>query len=235
MNLQVRIERLLGNRGYLESRNQIRAFLERHAVRADGEAVKPGQRVAPDSVTIDGEPVEPEHVTILFNKPPGYTVSHADKGGLVYDLLPRRFLLRKPRISAVGRLDKDASGLLLFSTDGKLIQQLTGPRRKVPKVYEVTLAEALKGDEADLFASGELVLHGETKPLASAQLDVTGERSARLTITEGRYHQIKRMFAATGNRVVTLHRTQLGPLALGDLEPGSWRHLIDDELAALQR
>lgn len=234
MSESFRIERLLGNRGYLASRSEIRAFLSAHDVRADGESVRPGQRVAPVAVTIDGAALEPENITVLLHKPIGYTVSHDDQGPLVYELLPQRFLQRRPRIAAVGRLDRDASGLLILTTDGKLNQRLTGPRRKVPKIYAVDLADALKGDEGDLFASGELILHGETKPLAPAQLEATGERSARLTITEGRYHQVKRMFAATNNRVVALHRTQLGPLVLGDLAPGEWRPLGSDELAALQ-
>jgi len=136
-------------------------------------------------------------------------------------------------VSTVGRLDADTTGLILLTDDGKLLHRLISPRSETPKTYEATLARPLEGHEAALFASGTLMLRGEDKPLLPAQLDVTGERTARLTITEGRYHQVRRMFAAAGNHVEALHRAAFGSLTLGDLPEGEWRLLGAEEVAAL--
>lgn len=109
--------------------------------------------------------------------------------------------------------------------DGQLLHRITSPKSGLDKVYEATLAQDLRGDEAATFASGTLLLEGEHKPLLPAELEVTGPRSARLTLHEGRYHQVRRMFAAVGNHVQSLHRARVGGLTLGDLAPGQWRYL----------
>jgi len=187
-----------------------------------------------DALRFDGEPLDPPPgMVILMNKPAGFTCSRQDQGRLVYELLPPRFLKRDPPLSSIGRLDAETTGLLLFTDDGKLLHRLISPKSDLPKTYEATLARPLEGHEADLFASGTLVLRGEDKPLLPAQLEVTGERTARLTITEGRYHQVRRMFAAAGNHVETLHRAAFGPLTLGGLPEGEWRLLPADEIATL--
>ena len=141
--------------------------------------------------------------------------------------------LRSPLLSTVGRLDRDTSGLLLMTDDGQLLHRIVSPKSHLPKVYEATLAQDLRGDEVALFASGTLLLESETTPLAPATLDVLGPRHARLTLTEGRYHQVRRMFAATGNHVEALHRTRVGGLSLGELPAGQWRVLGDDDLSTL--
>jgi 16S rRNA pseudouridine516 synthase len=133
--------------------------------------------------------------------------------------------VRTPALSSVGRLDRDTTGLFLFTDDGALLHRIISPRAQVAKVYEATLAQDLRGDEGALFASGALLLGSENEPLAPAQLVVLGPRRARLTVTEGRYHQVRRMFAATGNHVDTLHRVAVGALTLGDLPVGAWRAL----------
>src|SRR3546814_215925 len=117
-----------------------------------------------------------------------------------------------PVLSSVGRLDRDTSGLLLMTDDGALLHRIISPRARVVKVYEATLAEDLRGDEAAVFASGALILESDTAPVAPAQLEVLGPRHARLAMTEGRYHQVRRMFAAQGNHVLTLHRVSVGGL-----------------------
>jgi 16S rRNA pseudouridine516 synthase len=154
----------------------------------------------------------------------------------VYDLLPPRWKARDPIVSPVGRLDKETSGLLLFSDDGQLLHRLTSPRHHQPKVYHATLAEALRGHEGELFAAGTLLLEGESKPLLPAELEVLGPREVRLTLHEGRYHQVRRMFAATGNAVTTLHRMAIGGLALDALAlaPGEWRLLDARERALVE-
>lgn len=184
-------------------------------------------------VLVDALPLDPPTGTVvMLNKPCGFTCSTADPGRIVYELLPPRFLRRKPIMSPVGRLDRDTSGLLLLTDDGQFLHRVISPRSTIPKTYEVTLARPLRGDEAETFASGSLLLRSETTPLAPARLKAHDAQSAAITITEGRYHQVRRMFAALGNRVETLHRSRLGGLDLGGLEPGQWRVLGPDEIAA---
>jgi 16S rRNA pseudouridine516 synthase len=179
-----------------------------------------------EDIRIDGEPLDPPAgLLLMLHKPIGYTCSTKDAGRIVYDLLPPRFRLRSPILSTVGRLDRDTSGLLLMTDDGALLHRIVSPKTHLPKVYEATLAQDMRGDEAELFASGTLMLESEKEPLAPAQLEVVEPRFARLTLTEGRYHQVRRMFAAVGNHVVSLHRSSIGGLALDDLPAGRWRIL----------
>ncbi len=120
-----------------------------------------------------------------------------------------------------------------MTDDGKLLHKIVAPRSKLPKIYEATLARDLRGDEVKIFASGKLMLETEREPLAPAALEVLGPRQARLTLTEGRYHQARRMFAAVGNHVEALHRSRVGGLTLGDLPEGKWRQLSDEDLGVL--
>jgi len=144
--------------------------------------------------------------------------------------------MRDPALSTVGRLDRDTSGLLLFTDDGALLHRIISPRANVTKVYAAELADDLRGDEGELFASGRMMLESETEPLEPARLEVLGPRRARLAITEGRYHQVRRMFAAVGNHVDALHRVSIGGLVLDEgLAPGAWRMLAPDEVAAIFR
>ena len=202
----------------------------------EGAPSRAGHRVPHEAIRFDGEALDaPPGLLAVLHKPVGVTCSTKDSGRLVYDLLPPRWKARDPIVSPVGRLDKDTSGLLLFTDDGQLLHRLTSPKHHQPKVYRATLAEALRGTEVALFAAGTLMLEGEHKPLLPAELEVLGPREARLTLHEGRYHQVRRMFAATGNAVVTLHREAIGGLwleALG-LGEGQWRMLTAAERALL--
>jgi 16S rRNA pseudouridine516 synthase len=186
-------------------------------------------------MTIDGEALDPvAGMVILLNKPLGMTCSHKEDGPLVYDILPERWKRRDPAISTIGRLDKQTSGLLLMTDDGDLLHRVISPRRHVKKTYRARLARPLGGREADLFASGQLMLEGEDKPLAPAELEVISDTEALLAVTEGRYHQVRRMFAATGNHVEDLHRERLGGLSLPDgMAPGQWKLLSAEEIALI--
>ncbi|HEY3695843.1 16S rRNA pseudouridine(516) synthase, partial [Phenylobacterium sp.] len=151
-----------------------------------------------------------------------------------YELLPPRWRGRIPALSTIGRLDKDTSGLLLITDDGPFLHRVISPRSHVAKRYVATLDRPLAGSEAEVFAAGALMLEGEKDPLAPAMLEPLGPAQARLTITEGRYHQVRRMFAAVGNHVTALHRDRIGGLALpDDLPPGGWRVLSASEQAAI--
>lgn len=189
----------------------------------------------PSRMEIDGEPLDPvPGLVILLNKPLGMTCSHKEDGALVYDVLPERWRRRDPAVSTIGRLDKQTSGLLLLTDDGDLLHRVISPKKHVAKVYRATLARPLVGTEGPLFEQGGLVLEGEDKPLAPAHLEVLSPTEARLTVTEGRYHMVRRMFAAVGNHVEALHRERLGGLTLrDDLPPGEWRLLDQAEIDAI--
>lgn len=236
----VRLDRLLGNLGY-GSRAEIQRLARAGGIELDGADLSDASTriaVTPDlsaRMRVDGRPLDPPPgLAILMHKPLGMTCSRKEDGPLVYDLLPSRWLRRDPAISTIGRLDKDTSGLLILTDDGDLLHRVISPRRHVAKVYRATLARPLTGTERALFASGELVLEGEDKPLAPAVLEPVSATEARLTVTEGRYHQVRRMFAAAGNHVETLHRERLGGLGLpDDLPPGQWRLLTEPEIASI--
>ncbi|ALN72486.1 pseudouridine synthase [Aureimonas sp. AU20] len=235
-----RLDKLLANMGYA-SRREIQLLAKNGRILMDGAPLaRADERIAltPDLETrlrVDGEALDPLPGFILMvNKPLGVTCSHKEAGPLVYDLLPSRWRRRDPAISTVGRLDKETSGLLLMTDDGALLHRIISPSRHVAKRYRAHLARPLAGGEAALFASGTMMLEGETKPLAPAELDVVGEREAVLQVHEGRYHQVRRMFAATGNHVEALHRESVGGLALPvDLEAGGVRRLGEAEIAAI--
>jgi 16S rRNA pseudouridine516 synthase len=226
----MKLVKLLANLGYGSRKDVTRLIKNGWLTRRDGTTVAIDDEVEHDDLLIDDEPIDPpQGVLILLNKPIGYTCSTKDPGRVVYDLLPERFRFRNPVLSTVGRLDRDTSGLLMLTDDGQLLHRIISPKAELPKVYDVELAEDLRGDEAALFASGTLLLESETTPLAPAVIETLDARHARLTLIEGRYHQVRRMFAATGNRVLSLHRSRTGTLDLEGLEPGQWRIVPRDE------
>lgn len=230
----MKLVRLIANLGYGSRKQVAQMFRQGLVTDAAGEVLYADDRVEHAHVRIEGEPLDPAPgMLLMLHKPVGYTCSTRDPGRIVYDLLPPRFRLRKPLLSTVGRLDRDTSGLLLMTDDGALLHRITSPRSAVPKTYEADLAGPLRGDEAALFASGTLMLDSETTPLRPALLEAIGERRARLTITEGRYHQVRRMFAAAGNHVEALHRSRVGALELGDLPEGEWRLLDEADRGAV--
>jgi 16S rRNA pseudouridine516 synthase len=162
----------------------------------------------------------------MLNKPDGYTCSTEDPGDTIYDLLPPRFSKRNPGLNPVGRLDKDTTGLLLMTDDGKFLHQVIHPKSGCLKLYHAVLARPLRGDEGEVFGSGEFLLESETKPLLPAGFEALGEKEALITLHEGRYHQVRRMFAAVGNHVVSLKRISIGGLKLPeDLAEGEWREV----------
>lgn len=240
MKSKVRLDRLLANLGY-GTRRTVQWLFNSGDVSLDGNVIKDSAQTVLitedlcERLQVAGEPLEPlPGMVILLNKPLGFTCSHKEEGDLVYDLLPERWAGRNPPLSTVGRLDKDTSGLLLLTDDGPLLHKLTSPKSHIPKIYLATLERPLSGNEAEIFASGTLMLEGEKKPLLPARLEVLSPTSATLEIQEGRYHQVRRMFAAVGNHVAALHRQKMGGLSLPeDLEAGEYRFLSDEELKDL--
>jgi 16S rRNA pseudouridine516 synthase len=225
-----RLDQLLANLGYC-SRREARDWVRDGRVTVRGQATGDfGAKADPADVRVDGEPLDhPAGLLLLLHKPPGLVCSHDEREGPnVYSLLPPRWRARNPQVTSIGRLDKDTSGLLLLTDQSDLVHRLTSPKHKVPKVYRATVNADLSPALVPLFASGTLVLKDEQTPCAPADLRILSPREAELTLTEGRYHQVRRMFASQGAEVLTLHRSHLGTLDLGDLAPGHWRELPPD-------
>ena len=236
--LTLRLDRLLANLGY-GSRREVQRLVVLGLVTLDGVTLEDSdQRIAvtPDlssRMTVDDEPLDPPPgLALMLHKPLGVTCSHKEQGPLVYSLLPERWRRREPAISTVGRLDKDTSGLLLLTDDGALLHKIISPRSNVAKRYDVTLDRPLRGDEQKIFASGELMLESEEKPLLPVPMEIVSPTRVYVTLTEGRYHQVRRMFAAVGNHVTALHRDRVGNLPLpDDLPAGQYRILSETDLA----
>ena len=190
---------------------------------------------------VQGQPwVYQARAYLMLHKPAGHECSHRPGAWpSVYTLLPAPLRQRPTAgkvqgVQAVGRLDQDTTGLLLLSDDGAFIHRMNSPRHHVPKVYEVTTRHALDERQLARLRAG-VVLDDDPRPVAAAAAESVAERQLLLTLTEGKYHQVKRMVAAVGNRVEALHRSQIGGLVLpADLAPGQWRWLGADELALLK-
>ncbi len=203
----------------------------------------PGEDVRPDGLvlTVQGRdwPVH-ERAYVMLHKPAGHECSAKPSAWpSVYTLLPAPLRQRPVRggqdgVQCVGRLDQDTTGLLLLSDDGAFLHRMASPRKHVPKVYEVVTRHPV--DEAALQRLRDgVVLEDDPKPVRAAACEATGSHALRLTLTEGKYHQVKRMVAAVGNRVEALHRSRIGGLSLpADLAPGQWRWLGPSELDLLK-
>ena len=215
------------------SRKDVKRLLRSDAVTVDGEPVRdPALQVRTDSrVTVDGEVLAtPGPRYFMLNKPAGYVCVTRDREHpSVLELLDEPNL---DQLQIAGRLDIDTTGLVLLTDDGAWNHAVTSPKRSCGKTYLVTLAENIDPSTVEQFAQG-VNLEGDIKPTEPAQLDILFSNEARLTISEGRYHQVKRMFAAIGNRVTELHRESVGEIHLdADLQPGEYRPLTAAEIAS---
>lgn len=179
-----------------------------------------------------------EKAYLMLHKPSGYECSQKPSTyPSIYTLLPAPIRQRgggaAAGVQAVGRLDQDTTGLLLLSDDGKFIHRMSSPRHHVAKVYDVTVKHAVDDKQIQKLLAG-VVLDDDPKPVRAAECELAGELQLRLTLTEGKYHQVKRMIAAVGNRVEGLHRSRMGGLVLPvDLKAGEWRWLTANDLASI--
>jgi len=243
----VRLDRLLSNSGY-GSRSDVRALVRSGRVTVNGvpaERCDSHVHLALDTVEVDGQALDTSvHVYYMMNKPAGYVCS--SKGGVhpvVFDLLSENDRGKRlgGELGIVGRLDVDTEGLLILTTDGELNHRLTSPKHHVPKIYSVQLADAVSETEqrryADSVASGVEIPPEYHEPGAvcrGGELVWESSRTCRLTIYEGLYHEVKRIFAALGNRVTYLRRIGMNRLILDNaLPPGKYRPLTEQELSAL--
>lgn len=236
----IRLDKLLSNLGY-GSRREIQALARNGRLTLDGAPLLAADQrltlgaMLAEQLKVDGKAVDPlPGLVLMLHKPLGVTCSHKDVGPLVFELLPERWRRRDPPLSSIGRLDKETSGLLLLTDDGALLHRVIAPKSQVSKRYLVTLDRPLTGQEGAIFASGDLRLEDDERPLLPAQLQPLADRSAYLTLSEGRYHQVRRMFAAVGNHVNALHRDRIGGLDLpSDLPAGGFRALNKVDIARL--
>ena len=176
---------------------------------------------------------------VMLNKPMGIECSQKPSNWpSVYTLLPAPLRQRprkgsSPGVQAVGRLDQDTTGLLLLSDDGQFIHKMSSPKHHVPKIYEVTTEDPLEQSVCDKLLKG-VQLKDEYELVLAQQAELTGEFNLKLTLTQGKYHQVKRMLAATGHKVIKLHRCCIGSLGIpDDLPEGNWRWLSKEEIDAL--
>ena len=232
----MRLQKFLARAG-AASRRASENLMTAGRVSVNGQVVRElGFKVDPlsDTVTLDGRVISLSDgtATIMLNKPAGVitTMKAQSTRPIVADLVP---LDSYPGLYPIGRLDADTTGLLLFSTDGELGNALLHPSRHVPKTYVASLMRPLTKETADMLRKGVDLDDGPARPAEVAYAD-SGRKLVRITLHEGRYHQVKRMFEAVGNEVVSLHRETFGPLSLGDLPVGSWRMLSEEENARLR-
>ncbi|QBC31555.1 pseudouridine synthase [Pandoraea sp. XY-2] len=228
------LDRLLQSQGF-GSRKMCRKLIVTGAFAIDGVVHdNPRESLDPQGLqfTLDGEPWEyREHVYVLLNKPQGYecSTSPTHHEG-VHSLLPLPMAVRG--VQPAGRLDQDTTGMLLLSDDGAFLHAMMSPRRHVPKRYVATTKHPVTDDMLQALRDGVL-LRDETEPLAATDVMRASSHEIAMTITQGKYHQVKRMVAAAGNRVEGLVRIAIGGLPMGNLALGEWRYLSPDELLSL--
>jgi 16S rRNA pseudouridine516 synthase len=222
-----RIDQLLASLGYC-SRREARSWLDAGRATVKGMPVEdPASKAHAADVLVDGAPLDhPDGLLLMLHKPAGLVCSHDEREGPnVYSLLPERWRRRNPQITSVGRLDKDTTGLLLLTDQTPLVHRLTSPKHKVPKIYRATVDRPLQSDLIPLFAAGTILLVDDQLPCLPAELRIITPTTAEIVLTEGRYHQVRRMFASQGYEVLTLHRSRFGRLDLDNLAVGQWREL----------
>lgn len=217
------------------SRKEAKRLLRAGHVSVDGCEVKDPTTQITDlmEVSIDGEPLQPPRARyFMLHKPQGYVCATKDQDHpTVLELLDEP---NKDKLQIAGRLDIDTTGLVLITDDGKWNHAITSPKRDCLKTYHATLAKEISDDTAELFQQG-VMLDGEMKPTLPAQLQQLFSNEALLTIQEGKYHQVKRMFAAVGNRVEELHRVSIGDIVLDqNLQQGEYRELTDIESSSVK-
>lgn len=236
--LILRIDKMLANLGY-GSRKEVKQLLKSGAVKVDDVVVKDAKQHVDtnnQSVTLNGEVIEyKEFIYLMMNKPQGVLSATEDSvGETVIDLLELEDQVYEP--FPVGRLDKDTEGLLLITNDGQLAHRLLSPKKHVPKTYFAVIDGEVTEEDITAFSKGVTLDDGyETKPGDLIILKSGIRSDIELTITEGKFHQVKRMFQAVGKRVVYLKRISMGPLPLDEtLELGEYRELTEEEVELLK-
>ncbi len=232
----IRLDKYLADSGF-GTRSQVKRIIRDGRVRVDGKVIKdPSFKLSGrERVLVDWQEAERiESYYIMLHKPAGYVTSTKDAAMTVMELVSD--LPRFERLFPVGRLDKDAEGLLLLTDDGELAHRLTHPKWKVPKTYFVTVEGKVSRERLSPLKEGIELKDFKAKPAEFEILSVEGALShIKITVREGKYHQVKRMLASLGHPVVYLKRIAFGPLELGGLLKGDYRFLTDSEIKALKK
>lgn len=213
------------------SRKDAKTAISTGKVQVDGAVVRKGNsKISQDAVvTLNGDPCQiAGERYLMLHKPANYLCATEDPTQpIVLDLLPLEW---RNQLKIVGRLDKDTTGLLLLTTDGQWLHRITSPKHHLAKRYRVWLARPIENEQLAQLEQG-ILLRSETKPTLPAKTQSIGPQEVLLTLEEGRYHQVKRMFAAVGNHVERLHREAIGELTLADLAEGQYRELTPAEIS----
>lgn len=231
----ISLEKILFSQGF-GTRRYCSDLVFAELVKVNGVLVQdPEERIATEGLvlSVEGQDWEyHEKAYIAFNKPSNYECSHkTTHHPSVYSLLPTPFVERG--LQCVGRLDFDTTGLLLISDDGQFIHKMTTPKKNIGKVYQITTPDPITQPQIDHLLNG-VVLDDDPKPCFASACQQLSENRLAMTIVEGRYHQVKRMMAAVGNHVATLHRVEIGAYVMPtDLEEGQWRWLYSEDLKQL--
>lgn len=231
----MRLDKAISLAGY--SRSEAKELISRGRIRVNGEIVRnAGLNVQPSQLTLDGQPMEIDmEIHLMIHKPAGVVTATEDRFlPTVVSLLPES--LQRRKIGPVGRLDRDVTGLVLLTTDGQLAHRLISPKWKAEKLYRAECEGALTEADAAAFAAG-LELSDFTAQPAKLEILSSGETSiADVTLTEGKFHQVKRMFAAVGHPLIRLSRLRIGCVTLDEgLAPGEYRKLTEEEIAGLKK
>jgi len=231
----LRIDKFLADCG-IGTRSEVKKYIKAKQITANGEIVaKPEHKIDEnvDKVCFKGQPITYEkYVYYLFHKPAGCVTAKQDNvHKTVMEYFPEEICAKD--IAPVGRLDLDTEGLLLFTNDGPLTHHLLSPTHHIPKTYYAVLDKAVPESAIEQFKEGVDI--GDDKPTLPAELVILSEKEAELTIHEGRFHQVKRMFETVGCTVTYLKRISMGTLTIGDLQKGEYRKLTEEEMQSLQK
>lgn len=228
-----RIDKIIASQG-VYSRSEVKKLIQQKKIKVNGEIItSPNMKIdaANAKILIDNETLMiKEHIYLMLNKPEGYVSATKDgKEKTVLDLVPNEY--RNREVFPAGRLDKNTTGLMIITDDGQMAHNILAPKKHISKKYEVTIDIPVTEEMRNGFKDGVDLIDGKCK---SSDMVITGQYTAEVILTEGRYHQIKRMFGCYGAKVTKLHRTQMGKLELPkDLAPGKTRELTPEELEKL--
>jgi 16S rRNA pseudouridine516 synthase len=243
----MRLDDLLFSQGF-GTRRVCAGLIQQGLVQFPHLALEDSARDATEIIATEGMPFTVQgksweyhrQAYLMLHKPAGYECSHRPGAWpSAYSLLPTPLRQRPTKavvqgVQAIGRLDQDTTGLLLLTDDGQFLHKMSSPKHHVPKVYQITTDREVDAKQIDKLLHG-VVLNDDPKPVKAAAAEQTSDKMLNMTLTEGKYHQVKRMIAAAGNHVVALHRSQIGSLVLSDdLPSGKWRWLTAPELASLR-
>jgi len=228
-----RVDRLFSRLGIC-TRKEVQNLICKHQIMlGDTPVSSVNTKVHPLEIIFHGQPLDhPGGIAVLFYKPHNVICTRLGDN-TIFQFFPESFNIRRPLVNSAGRLDKDTTGALIVTDDGELTHKIISPKYRVPKIYEIELEEPLTGKEPDIFKRGTLKLPDEDKPCKPADFEIISENTGRLTLFEGRFHQVKKMFDLMNNNVLYLHRSMIGSLELGNLEPGQWRDLNDEDYRLL--